>query len=58
MKEELRKLYERKMKKRSVIVHIKDYLKESNSFSGVVTFVGGISMQEILLADSYIYADK
>ena len=49
---------ERKMKKRSVIVNIKDYLKESNSFSGVITFVGGISMQEILLADSYIYADK
>ena len=46
------------MKKRSVIVNIKDYLKESNSFSGVITFVGGISMQEILLTDSYIYADK
>jgi hypothetical protein len=49
MKEELKNIYERKMKKRSVIVNISNYVKEGNSFLGTITFVGGQALQEILL---------
>lgn len=58
MKESLKNLYERKMKKRTVTVSINNYAKEGNSFIGTIAFVGGQALQEILLENSYVYADK
>jgi hypothetical protein len=49
MKEEFKNIYERKMKKRSINVSITNYQKEGNNFIGTISFVGGQSLQEILL---------
>lgn len=45
MKESLKNLYERKMKKRTVTVSINNYAKEGNSFIGTIAFVGGQALQ-------------
>lgn len=58
MKEQLKNTYERTFKKRSVNVTVTDYQKEGNNFIGTITFNGGLTLQEILLTGSFVYADK
>lgn len=49
MKETAKELYEKRLKKRSIIVNINEYQKDANTFVGTITLQGGRSLQEILL---------
>lgn len=58
IKEDSKQFYERKLKKRSVTVRVVDYQKENNYFLGTVTLSDKRDLQEVLLEESFVYADK
>ena len=45
MKEDLKNLYESKLKKRSIQVNITGYQRETNCFLGTITFQGSKTLQ-------------
>ena len=58
MKDKIKHIFEKKLKKRSVVVSIRDYHKDSNNYLGTISFIKGRLLQEIVLEEGLVYTDR